>query len=390
MVYTSIMKIKRLSIYNEFNCTGADCPASCCRGWRVPVDEEACLKYMDKKGFWGTLLRYCVVKKDGITSLRSVFNRCPFWGPDHLCALQKSCGIDYMPLVCVQFPRQLYHFGAFAEETLYLACPESARLFLREAMQDRPFCFTETEGDVSYAVNTTNDDAGFLDYLLQARTELIHMLQSGCPYDSLSILRYGKDAQNACLGQGALQQDALRPEDLPRPSAYSQSAADRLPMDCDTFDILFFNGFYHPRLCTVSPLLYRLCRRYIRQLSVSRGRRPSTANRRLAAYNEHLYRLLPNLDKLLNRYYEYQLLTGFLDTFEDYSFLKHLLFGMAKTNMLRLFLALYAQHRKQLSEAELARIIAVYERRAPQIEDALKSIQWNGCCSHAGASFCKS
>lgn len=355
---------------------GADCPASCCRGWRVPVDEEACLKYLHKKGLWGILLRYCIVKKDGITSLRSIFNRCPFWGADRLCALQKSCGIDCMPLVCVQFPRQLYHFGAFSEETLYLACPESARLFLRDVMQDAPFFFTETEGTASYALNTTNDDTAFLNYLLRVREELIHMLQNGCPYDSLSLLCYGEDAQNACLRQGALQQTALCQESLPHPAAYSGNAAGRFPMDCGAFDTLFFNGFYHPNLRTVSPLLYRLCKRYIRQLSIPYKRNPQSAGRRLAAYKEHLYALMPDLDKLLNRYYEYYLLTNFLDIYEDYSFLRHLLFGTAKTNMLWLFLALYAQNKKQLSITELAKVIAVYERRAPQIEGALKFIEW--------------
>ena len=80
------------------------------------------------------------------------------------------------------------------------------------------------------------------------------------------------------------------------------------------------------------------------------------------------------MDNLLSRYYEYYLYTDFLDTFEDYSFSKHLLYGIAKAHMLWLFLALYAENRKQLSIDEIAKVIAVYERRAPQIEDALKKL----------------
>ena len=85
-----------------------------------------------------------------------------------------------------------------------------------------------------------------------------------------------------------------------------------------------------------------------------------------------MYQKLPNLDGLLQQYYVYYLYTNFLDIFEDYSFSKHLLFGIAKTHMLWVFFALYAEHKKQISTEELAKIIAVYERRAPQIEDALK------------------
>ena len=42
--------------------------------------------------------------------------------------------------------------------------------------------------------------------------------------------------------------------------------------------------------------------------------------------------------------------------------------------MLWVFIALYAEKRSFVTTEELARIIAVYERRAPQLEDALKHI----------------
>ncbi len=109
-----------------------------------------------------------------------------------------------MPVVCIQFPRRLYNLDFFCEETLYLACPEAARLFLASAAKDRPFEFTVTDGNVSYKVNTTNDDREFLDYLLKARDELIMMLENGISFDSMAILHYGQDAQNACLSQKPL------------------------------------------------------------------------------------------------------------------------------------------------------------------------------------------
>ena len=92
-----------------------------------------------------------------------------------------------MPTVCIQFPRQLYNLDFFCEETLYLACPEAARLFLAFAAGDRPFEFTVTEGNADYKVNTTNDDKKFLDHLLRSRDELIEMLESGI---SLTIWQY--------------------------------------------------------------------------------------------------------------------------------------------------------------------------------------------------------
>lgn len=61
-----------------------------------------------------------------------------------------------MPRVCVQFPRQLSNFGTFCEETVYLACPEAASLFIEQARAKISFDFEEATGEPSYEGNTTN------------------------------------------------------------------------------------------------------------------------------------------------------------------------------------------------------------------------------------------
>lgn len=355
------MQIKRISILNEFQCTGADCSVNCCRGWKVPVDHDMYMKYLNEKGAFGTLLRCSIEKKEDLVAFRSTFRGCPFWGFDRLCTMQKKHGTEYMPAVCIQFPRQLYNLEFFCEETLYLACPEAARLFLVSVSENKAFDFTETQGCAGYEVNTTNDDRVFLDYLLKSRDELASMLRSGTRFDSMAILEYGRDAQNACLGNAAL------------PSPLNYQSGQHYVIDREKMNKLFFNGFYHPSLRTLSPFLFRLCRKYIRNFGIRILSDPGAADRKFARLKEIVYEKVPDLDNLLNRYYEYYLYTNFLDIYEDYSFSKHLLFGIAKTNMLWLFLALYTKSRKQAGTDEIAKIIAVYERRAPQIEDALKS-----------------
>lgn len=355
------MQIKRISILNEFKCTGSDCSASCCRGWKIPVDYDMYQKYLNEKGAFGTLLRCSIKKNDDFVSFRSTLHGCPFWGFDRLCTMQKKHGTDYMPAVCIQFPRQLYHLDFFCEETLYLACPEAARLFLVSVYEDRPFDFTISDGNVSYKVNTTNDDREFLDYLVKSRSELAAMLHSGTRFDSMAVLDYGRDAQNACLDR------------TPLPSPLDYESAEYYDVDCKRMNSLFFNGFYHPGLRTLSPSLYKLCQKYIRRFGTLNRLNPDT-DKKLHMLVNKLDQKIPDLEHLLNRYYEYYLYTNFLDIFEDYSFSKHLLFGIAKCSMLRLFLALYAEHRKQIGIDEIAKIIAIYERRAPQIEDALKKL----------------
>lgn len=350
------MEIKRISIFNEFRCITKDCPVNCCRNsWMVPIDPEMYTKYCNEKGIRGLLLRCSTVKKQGVATFRSTFRGCPFWGKDHLCRIQKKHGASYMPVVCIQFPRQLYNLKYFCEETLYLACPEAARLFLASVVGDRPFAFIVTEGDVSYKVNTTNDDREFLDDLLKARDELIQMLESRISFDSMAILHYGQDTQNACLNK------------TPLPSPLDYESQEHYRMTCEKIDEWLFNGFYHPRLRTISPLLYQLCRKYIREFGRHAGRNPDTADQKLTILLDSLYQKMPDLNKILNRYYEYYLLTDFLDVYEDYSFTKHLLFGIVKTHLLRLFLALYAEEQESINHTEITTVMAVYERRAQQI-----------------------
>ena len=260
-----------------------------------------------------------------------------------------------MPVVCIQFPRRLYNLKFFCEETLYLACPEAARLFLATAAGDKPFEFIVTEGSVSYEVNTTNDDREFLDYLLKARDELIMMLKNRISFDNMAILHYGQDAQNACLGK------------KPLPSPQDYESREHYQMTCEKIDNWLFNGFYHPKLRTLSPLLYQLCRKYIRKFGCQGRKNSCAADQKLALLQESLYGKIPDMDNILNRYYEYYLLTDFLDIYEDYNFSKHLLFGIAKTHLLRLFIALYAEDRKNINPYEIATIMAVYERRARRI-----------------------
>lgn len=356
------MLIRQISILNAFQCTGAACSFNCCRGWKVPIDHDTYMKYLNEKGLFGTLLRCSIEKTDELVAFRSTPRGCPFWGLDHLCTMQKKHGTEYMPAVCVQFPRQLYNLEFFCEETLYLACPESARLFLMSVLHEKPFDFIESEGEITYEVNTTNDDREFLDYLLKSRTELVSMLKDGMRFDSMAVVEYGRDAQNAFLSQS------------PPPSPLCYTSKEQYQVDFDKMNTLLFHGFYHPSLRTISPFLYRLCKKYLRSFGVLRHTDPAAGERKLSALKKTLYQKIPYLDRLLNQYYEYFLYMDFLDIFEDYSFSKHLLYGIAKAHMLWLFLALYAKNRKQVCTDEIARVIAVYERRAPQIEEALKHL----------------
>ncbi len=360
------MQIRRISFFDEFTCIGAGCPVNCCMGWKIPVDYEVYMKYLNEKGPFGVKLRWMLKRNEETASFRSFRYRCPFWDGDRLCSIQKKRGSDYMPAVCTQFPRQLYHLGFFCEETLYLACPEAVNLFLESLNHEEPFAYRVMEGEVRYEVNTTNDDEEFLNYLLQSRSELTQMLREGMRYDSMAILTYGRDAGNACL--------AGKEGEAKFPSPLTYHSVEHYLMDLKFLDRLLSDGFYHPNLRVVSPVLYRLCKDYFRKFYRFGKLDVKTAEQTYANLQRELSQKFLLLEKLLNRYFEYYLHTNFLDIYEDYSFRKCLIYGMAKTNMLCLFLALYAEKKERIELSEVAELIAVYERRAPQIKGALKKV----------------
>lgn len=366
------MQIRRLSICNEFRCIGAACPANCCQGWKIPLDYNTYIKYLQEKGFFGAKLRCFIRRNEDTAAFRSAFGRCPFWGGDHLCEIQKKHGIEYMPAVCVQFPRQLYNLGFFCEETLYLACPEAARLFLQYVEKDGPFDCLILEGEVGYEVNTTNDDEAFLNYLIKSREELAGMLRHGMDFSSMAILAYGHDAQNACLAKAALPSPVnCMSEEYYQISPVNYMAGDYLQINVREINQLLFDGFYHPNLRVTSHLLYKLCKKYIREFAMLSRINLQAADKKLLALQDGLYQKVPRLGKILNRYFEYYLFTNFLDIYEDYCFTRCLRYGIVKTKVLLLFLALYAEHKDSIEMAEIAKVIAIYERRAPHIKDAL-------------------
>ncbi len=359
------MIIKKISILDEFKCSAEKCQVSCCRGWKIPVDPKMYIKYLVLKGMLGTALRCSIEKKDDMVAFRSGLKGCPFWGIDRLCYLQKKYGQEYMPLVCIQFPRQLYNLGFFCEEILYLACPEAARLFLMHINDNAPLNFVLSEGEVDYDINTTNDDREFLDYLVKARSELIGLLENDCTYNDNAITDYAISAQNAVLSNNA----AVGIKALPSPNQFwnKDTPSSYKSFTCVDMNKLMFNGFYHSNLRTISPFLYKLCRKYIRELGTLANSKPTVADNKLNKLINDLYGKVEYLPNLLKRYYEYFLFAEFLDIFEDYSFSKHIAFGVDKTNMLLVLLAVYAKDKSTVSIDEISRIIAVFERRAPQI-----------------------
>jgi lysine-N-methylase len=121
-----------------FRCIGASCEDTCCGNWDIPIDRSTYGKYQQ---FPSEKLGSLVSQFVSITTPEqphSLYARvsmgpsgsCPFFGADHLCAIQKVHGPELLSATCSIYPRSLSRVAGELEGSLSLSCPEAARLVL--------------------------------------------------------------------------------------------------------------------------------------------------------------------------------------------------------------------------------------------------------------------
>ena len=266
--------------------------------------------------------------------------------------MQRTIGTDYMPLVCRQYPRVWQHFGPFAEEALFLSCPEAARLFL-EHLDELDYVVSDRE--ITYERWGTNDDEQYLFWLRRLREAMIREL-----WDTSRSLPQIVAGLMAAMRE--IQQDFIEGKELQDITEIMQKHRCETPLHipAQITDQMMTSGLYHVKLRKVSPILYRLCRYYFScfdELTLEQ------ADAYVDELREYLYRNHPEIDKVMRGYIVYYLQTAFLDVYEDYSFVKKMAYGIMHMHMLELFLMLYEKQKKSLTREELAVLIAVYDRR---------------------------
>ncbi len=345
-------KLFEISFFHEFKCKISDCPYTCCRGWRIVFDEETYQRYLAEPGKLGRRLRSSIKKINGEVYFRASLKQCIFYEKGSTCQLQRVVGTDYMPLVCRQYPRVWQHFGPFAEEALFLSCPEAAHLFL-EHLDDLEYVASTRE--VMYERWGTNDDEPYLFWLRKLRGAMICELwdtSRSLPQILAGCLAAMREIQQDFIDGKGLQNI---PEIMQR-----HKSETGLHIHAQITDQMLTNGLYHVKLRRVSPLLYRLCRYYFSCFdSLTSGQ----ADAYMDELRERLYRNHPEVGHMMRGYVVYYLQISFLDVYEDYSFVKKMIYGIMHMHMLELFLMLYEKQKNSLTHEELALLIAVYDRR---------------------------
>lgn len=352
-----------ISFFEQFSCTIKDCPNTCCRGWRVAFDEETYKRYLAETGINGLRLRSSIKKIDEEVYFRASLKQCTFYEKEGTCNLQRTLGVDYMPLVCRVYPRFRQHYGSFAEETLFLSCPEAARLFLVH-LDD--LVFVKSERPITYERWGTNDDEAYLQWLRELRGQMITAI-----WDETESRAHILAGLAAAMKE--IQQLCIEGKRLPPAAELLQmhSDAGELHLSAQMTDKMITSGFYHRKLKKVSPRLYELCRFYFRIFDRLTA---TQADARTEELRRNLHRANPCLEHVLRGYLVYYLQMVFLEVYEDYSFLRKLTEGIMHVHMLELFLSLHFERMKRLTSDELALLLSVYERRGRHNEQVAEGM----------------
>lgn len=161
--------------YDAFSCTGSACPDTCCVGWLIEIDDDACERFMKMEGEFGERVRNnIVIREDGRFFALNQEGRCAFLNEDNLCEMVIKAGEKSLCSLCDNYPRVGVDFGALRELCLSMSCPEVARLIL--SSRDS-ICFGEWNKEEKPSGEDYTRDAVF-EMLLKARDVLFGILQN--------------------------------------------------------------------------------------------------------------------------------------------------------------------------------------------------------------------
>lgn len=121
--------------YDEFSCTAAECPQTCCCEWKIAVDDDTynawVNKYHIEQGCTGTPQNTLDISDNAYTTMwegtrvirLNKDGKCPFLDSKGLCSLVVKHGEQILSKTCHEFPRQIHEFDTHTEYSLMSGCP---------------------------------------------------------------------------------------------------------------------------------------------------------------------------------------------------------------------------------------------------------------------------
>lgn len=168
----TIMKYTVPDYYKKFQCLAGKCPATCCAGWQIVIDEKSMRRYRKEKGSFGNRIRNSVNWKEK-TFLQYENKRCAFLNEENLCDMHIEAGPEMMCATCRKYPRHIEEFENEREITLSMSCPAAAVMILGK---QEPVSMLTAEDDREEEL----EEFDFFLYsaLQDTREEMLGMLQN--------------------------------------------------------------------------------------------------------------------------------------------------------------------------------------------------------------------
>lgn len=165
--------------YKKFQCLAGVCPATCCAGWQIVIDQKSLAKYKKIKGSFGNRLHNSVNWKEE-TFLQYEKKRCAFLNEENLCDMHLEAGPEMMCVTCRKYPRHIEEFENEREITLSMSCPAVAALILgkqepvhmRTAEDEKE---EEEDGFDFFLYSALQDTRAVMIKILQNRKLPVHM-----------------------------------------------------------------------------------------------------------------------------------------------------------------------------------------------------------------------
>lgn len=153
------MRYVKPHYYDDFKCIDKACPATCCAGWQIVIDESSLEKYGRADGGFGNRLKNSIDWEEGI--FFQYDGRCAFLNENGLCDLQCEWGEEGLCDTCRRYPRHVEEYDGLREYSLSLSCPEAARMMLTDKEKTK---FLQWETD-------EEDDFDEFDFLMFTQLE---------------------------------------------------------------------------------------------------------------------------------------------------------------------------------------------------------------------------
>lgn len=126
------MKYLFLQSFDDFKCSGSECPITCCgNAWKVYIDEKTDKYYQSLTGDIGKRLESCIQRKDGKAwFVFDEHDKCPMLNEKGLCDVQLNIGEEHLSDTCKLYPRYAFDVGDIRFGGVSISCPEVAKYFL--------------------------------------------------------------------------------------------------------------------------------------------------------------------------------------------------------------------------------------------------------------------